>query len=219
MNHKAVSVESYFDGNSTNWDEIYSTEGGAFYNYLNRRLRKGVYNRAKRTLEIVSAEKERVSSLLDIGCGSGRLAVPLAAMGIHVTGIDFAKSMIDLAIEHARNNKVEENTTFIPADFMKYPFPPNSFDISIAMGVFDYIADPKEFMEKMKSVTSYMMLATYPIKGTLRSYIRKIRLNLKNCPVYYYSKEMVLDLLATMNITNFQIDRVNNQYYVKVCFY
>jgi len=214
--NKSASVESYFDGSSGKWDEIYSTDGGDFYNYLNRILRKGVYNRAKRTLEIVSAERARVNSLIDIGCGSGRLAVPLATMGIKVTGIDFAKSMIDLAIEHAKNNKVEDNVSFIQADFMKHSFQPKDFDVSIAMGVFDYIAFPKQFMEKMKYVTSYMILVTFPIKGTFRSYIRSIRLALKNCPVYYYTEEMILNMLSKMQFANYDIERVNNQYYVKI---
>ena len=52
-------------------------------------------------LELLSAEPEpadRPRHLLDLGCGPGLYAVPLARAGLHVTGVDFSPA----AVAHAR---------------------------------------------------------------------------------------------------------------------
>jgi hypothetical protein len=64
MNSQSHSerVQQYFHAASVSWDEIYSFEGGPIYRWLNRRLRKGVYNRAERVLEVVAAERHSLHS-------------------------------------------------------------------------------------------------------------------------------------------------------------
>ena len=37
------------------------------------------------------------NSALELACGTGRLAIPLAQRGLSVTGIDFSSAMLDLA--------------------------------------------------------------------------------------------------------------------------
>ena len=49
-------------------------------------------------------------TVLDVGCGPGDIANELAAMGMAVTGIDFAAPMIDIA------RKRFPNLRFEPAD-------------------------------------------------------------------------------------------------------
>jgi ubiquinone/menaquinone biosynthesis C-methylase UbiE len=46
---------------------------------------------------------------IDVGCGAGRNAVPLAALGWHVIGIDLSRPMLDAALHRAR-----ESTTAPP---------------------------------------------------------------------------------------------------------
>lgn len=49
----------------------------------------------------------RPLSLLDLGCGAGLYAQAFAAMGLWVTGIDFAKRSIDYAKEQAALKNME----------------------------------------------------------------------------------------------------------------
>jgi SAM-dependent methyltransferase len=44
--------------------------------------------------ELISSVVPPGSSVLDLGCGTGRIAVPLAVLGYHVTGVDNGPGMI-----------------------------------------------------------------------------------------------------------------------------
>jgi SAM-dependent methyltransferase len=46
---------------------------------------------------VALAEEVGASSVVDIGCGTGSLAVRLAAMGLHVVGVDPAGASLDIA--------------------------------------------------------------------------------------------------------------------------
>lgn len=47
------------------------------------------------------------SQVLDLGCGVGRHAIPLAQIGHQVTGVDLSVRMLDLAAELAREKQVD----------------------------------------------------------------------------------------------------------------
>jgi 2-polyprenyl-3-methyl-5-hydroxy-6-metoxy-1,4-benzoquinol methylase len=58
--------------------------------------------------------KESDAEILELCCGTGRLTIPLAKDGLKITGVDNAKSMLELAEMKAKNEKLEIN--FILAD-------------------------------------------------------------------------------------------------------
>ena len=74
---------------------------------------------------ILNAVPPACREALDIGCGSGGLACELADRSTAVAGIDLDARMIELARERSKRH---ENVAFIHADFLKYPFNPESFD-------------------------------------------------------------------------------------------
>jgi SAM-dependent methyltransferase len=77
------------------------------------------------------------AEILDIPCGFGRVAGPLALRGYRVTGIDFSPQQLHLAEE--RN----PGPTYIKAD-MRRP-PPGPFDAAINLfSSFGYFDDPRE---------------------------------------------------------------------------
>ncbi len=47
------------------------------------------------------------NSVMELACGTGRIAIPLAQRGLLVTGIDYSKPMLDLARKKARETRVE----------------------------------------------------------------------------------------------------------------
>lgn len=73
--------------------------------------------------------------LLDVGCGPGRHAVPLARAGWAVTGIDISQTFLDIAAEEARSAGV--GMSLFQADARQMPFD-DEFDavISICQGGF-----------------------------------------------------------------------------------
>ena len=45
--------------------------------------------------------------VLELACGSGRIAIPIAEHGINVTGVDYSEPMLSLARQKARDKNVE----------------------------------------------------------------------------------------------------------------
>lgn len=60
--------------------------------------------------------------ILELGCGTGRLAVPLAAAGYHVTGVDLSPAMLALAeARAAATPKAAGRVTWVEGDFTRVP--------------------------------------------------------------------------------------------------
>jgi ubiquinone/menaquinone biosynthesis C-methylase UbiE len=65
-------------------------------------------------------------TILDIGCGTGRTAIPLSRMGYRVTAIDLSLGMVRQASQEARRyNAVID---FLEMDVMHLAFPDETFD-------------------------------------------------------------------------------------------
>lgn len=73
--------------------------------------------------------------LLDVGCGPGRHAVPLAQAGYAVVGVDISRRFLDIAADAARDAGV--GAGFFQVDARQMPFD-DEFDavISICQGAF-----------------------------------------------------------------------------------
>jgi SAM-dependent methyltransferase len=68
------------------------------------------------------------SRLLDLTCGPGLYAVPLAQRGILVTGVDFGPAAIVHARQLAASAGVTATCHFVEADVRDYEPPPSAFD-------------------------------------------------------------------------------------------
>jgi SAM-dependent methyltransferase len=68
------------------------------------------------------------SRLLDLTCGPGLYAVPLAQRGVVVTGVDFGPAAIAYARQLAEMAGVTDQCTFIEADVRDYNPKPDSYD-------------------------------------------------------------------------------------------
>jgi len=73
------------------------------------------------------------AAVADLGCGTGSLAVLLAAEGYAVTGLDFAPAMVRAAEAKARAAGV--TARFVLSDAAAPTLPPASFDVVLARHV------------------------------------------------------------------------------------
>jgi SAM-dependent methyltransferase len=73
----------------------------------------------------------RGARVLDIACGSGNLAIPLARGGAEVTGVDIATNLL----EQARARAAAENLSakFDEGDAEALPYEDDSFDVVVSM--------------------------------------------------------------------------------------
>ena len=80
------------------------------------------------------------------------------------------------------------------------------FEITLAIGLFDYIYDPLSMLKKMRSITSEKLIATFPRSGTVRAAVRKVRLTLYKCPVFFFSPQGVKRLLSEAGFGDIRLE-------------
>lgn len=150
--------------------------------------------------------------VLDIGCGSGPLFAPLAAQGVHVTGLEPAPGMIELAEEAAAGchglvqvvqGGWEDLSTWDPED---------RFDVAVALGIFDYVPNPEQVLEAMAAVADHS-IASFPRPG-LRTNLRKARYGARGVSVYGYSRARVEGLARQAGLQTTQLEPLGRAGYV-----
>jgi SAM-dependent methyltransferase len=91
------------------------------------------------------------TSVLDLGCGYGRIAVPLAKSGCIVTGLDGNSTMLRKAAEYAGSAAVD--ITFVHRDMQDAEPLPGEFDAVVNMSTaFGYADDPDGDLAALESV-------------------------------------------------------------------
>jgi 2-polyprenyl-6-hydroxyphenyl methylase / 3-demethylubiquinone-9 3-methyltransferase len=83
-------------------------------------------------------------SALDVGCGAGLLAEPLARLGAKVTGIDASPEVIAVARGHAEAMGLEID--YRAADVLDVE---GKFDLVTCMEVIEHVADPAVFVRAL----------------------------------------------------------------------
>ncbi|OLS14501.1 MAG: hypothetical protein RBG13Loki_1883 [Promethearchaeota archaeon CR_4] len=212
-------VKRYFEVGAKDFDGIYNwmagTDDKPLKRLINKLFRKGMVQRVKLVLEECKPGK----TILDIGCGSGRISLALAEKGVNVTGIDYSSQMIGLAkrylVKYKNETKTKLNVTYVCDDFLDNYDSKEKFDVTLAIGVFDYIKDPINFHAKMKTLSKEEMIISYPAKYVIQMPIRKIWLWTKKCPVYFYTKQKIKLLYEAIGIKKYEIVKVSAGYLVK----
>ena len=83
-------------------------------------------------------------SALDVGCGAGLLAEPLARMGAKVTAIDAAPELIEAAKAHAAGQGLSIDYRAVGVELLEV-----HYDLVTAMEVIEHVAEPQAFIDDL----------------------------------------------------------------------
>ena len=91
--------------------------------------------------------------ILELGCGTGRVAIPVARKGARVIGIDRSESMLARGRMRVRRARLTSRVKLIRGDIRHLPFPEKSFDLVMApYGILQSLLDEKLLAATLKDV-------------------------------------------------------------------
>jgi ubiquinone/menaquinone biosynthesis C-methylase UbiE len=215
ITNEEQDVKKFFHGYAADFDSIYghSKSRKSFDKLMDKLFRKSMLLRFNETLH--ESAKASVHSILDVGCGSGVYCVEFLKQGKTVVGLDIAEGMLEIAKQKTADFKDSERISFILSGYMEHEFQ-LKFDAACLMGFFDYIKDPVELIKKLQRDVAKEIYMSFPKKGGFLTWQRKMRYNMRNCPLYFYSKKSLIDILDRAGLKGkFIVKDIGRDFFVK----
>lgn len=149
------AIDTYFQSVSGAWRDVYD-----------RSDLSGLIHRERQSTALAMLKKVQLSQssrILEVGCGAGLTTVLLAKSGYRVVGIDTVQSMLDLANQQITVAGVRDSVELIQMDAYEMCFPPNEFDLAVAIGVVPWAENPERAIGRMARVVrpgGYLLLTS-----------------------------------------------------------
>jgi SAM-dependent methyltransferase len=91
--------------------------------------------------------------VLELGCGTGRVTIPVARDGGHVVGIDRSASMLARAQARVKGARLTSRVRLIRGDVRHLPFPDRSFELVMApYGILQSLLDERLLCDTLTDV-------------------------------------------------------------------
>ena len=207
-------VREHFDDDAERFDAIYRDKKGFVSRFIDDFWRGVVQKRLELNVEKLRPFDGK--KILDVGCGSGRFCIAFAKEGAEkVVGVDFAKLMIDIAEELAKEEGVADRCEFRVGAFPDIVDDAEApFDASTANGFFDYIEDPVPIISKMRELTKGEMIMSFPKAVEWRVPVRRVRFWMKGTPLFLYKENQVKEILAKAKVENYEWINLDRDYLI-----
>jgi SAM-dependent methyltransferase len=192
-------VRRRFRAKARQFDDLYEDE-----RLLVRVLRPGLFRRRQLAVDTVRAHG--APSVLDVGCGSGRIGeFVLEAGALRYLGIDFSEPMIALAAE--RLARFGERVELVTDDFVSAPLH-GQFDVVLALGLFEYLPEPERFLSRMFELCARggSVVGSFPAWSPIKGPVRKVRYELiGDCPIFNYDRDDLERMLREAGFERLEI--------------
>ncbi len=191
------NVREHFRKTASSFDDLYAED-----RRLQRLVRPGIHARRRFALSVVARfESPRV---LDVGCGSGRVAEDILELGAaHYVGIDFSEPMLELA--ERRLARFGDRAQLVNADFLAADLG-EPFDVVLFLGFFDYTPEPHAMLLRARDACAGSVVASFPRWSWVKGPIRKIRYEVVNsCPIFNYTERELRFLFGAAGFARTEI--------------
>lgn len=213
MNNEIQAQRAFWNSEADAFQRIYTHRKSKFSNTLDQIFRKDMYERFQFT--IANCEPIPGRTFLDVGCGNGLYDFELVRRGARkVVGLDIAEVMIGLCQKAAADQNFDDRCTFIQTDLLEWDNAGAKFDVSFGIGLFDYISDPLPVLRRMRELSTDKAIMAFPRLWTWRAPVRKVRLTIKGCDVYFYSAARINKLMKDAGFSRHTLTRVGKLYCV-----
>lgn len=150
------------------------------------------------------------NSVLEIGIGTGRIAVKVAPHCLHLTGIDLSPKTINRAKENLFNHK---NISFICDDFMNYRFE-NTFDVVYSSLTFMHIKNKRGAIKKIDSLLNNGGIFCLSIDKNQGDYID---MGTRKVKIYPDSLDYLTSIIKTTKMKLNKVIEIENAYIIVCC--
>ncbi len=152
-NNSKMAARDYFDSVANSWSDAAYDNGGTLDRYPTGAVRTAIaLERARIANNGTSLKGVR---LLDLGCGSGDLALDAVADGAQVTGVDIASEMISQAMSRYEALTASEliRPEFHVGDVESYTLDDGEaqYDVVTAMGLIEYLESDQALLGSVKN--------------------------------------------------------------------
>jgi 2-polyprenyl-3-methyl-5-hydroxy-6-metoxy-1,4-benzoquinol methylase len=200
-------VREHFQRQARSFDALYDED-----HPLQRAIRPGLHRR--RDLAAAVVRSMPGASVLDVGCGSGRIGEVVldAGAGLYV-GIDLSAPMLALAAE--RLARFGDRVELDEGDFHTAELD-GPLDVILALGLFDYVANPERFVHRMADLCTGTVVASFPRWTFVKGPVRKVRYEVVNdCPIYNYTERELRLMFGAAGFAHVDLHRGSSGYLLR----
>lgn len=202
---RTASTRRYFEKRADAFDRLYTSRS------MVMGLRRGPQRGRELAASVVA--QHRAPDVLDVGCGPGRVAEAVIDAGAATyVGIDFSPRMLALAGARLNGNEAVEllESNFLDLDL------PRTFDVVLALGLFDYLEDPAHAAAWMRSHCSSTLLVSFTRWDWVKAPVRHLHYEvLHRCPISDYTEAGAERILAGAGFSSVEfIHRGNRGFFV-----
>jgi ubiquinone/menaquinone biosynthesis C-methylase UbiE len=97
--------------------------------------------------------------VLELGCGTGRITLPIADAGISITGLDIAPAMLEIARQKTRQQTVRsgQSVCFIEGDMRSFKLDQNFKLIIIPYTGFMHLLTPEDHRQALRCISDHLL--------------------------------------------------------------